>query len=106
MIFPEPAANLRWYGRPEPDTCERLARQTKSSAKPSKKAPPREPQCLTSGGISMRNTFAALVACAGIGLASPALAQNKIQDKTVRIGVLNDMSSLYADIGGPNSVVA
>ncbi|HMN73470.1 MAG TPA: ABC transporter substrate-binding protein, partial [Rhodoblastus sp.] len=27
-------------------------------------------------------------------------------DKTVKIGVLNDMSSLYADIGGPNSVVA
>ena len=28
------------------------------------------------------------------------------QDKTVTIGVLNDMSSLYADIGGPGSVVA
>jgi branched-chain amino acid transport system substrate-binding protein len=27
-------------------------------------------------------------------------------DKVVKIGVLNDMSSLYADIGGPNSVVA
>ena len=27
-------------------------------------------------------------------------------DKIVKIGVLNDMSSLYADIGGPNSVVA
>ncbi len=35
-------------------------------------------------------------------LASPALAQ----DKNVKIGVLNDMSSLYADIGGPHSVVA
>ncbi|MFT4098550.1 MAG: ABC transporter substrate-binding protein [Rhodoblastus sp.] len=34
--------------------------------------------------------------------AAPALAQ----DKNVKIGVLNDMSSLYADIGGPNSVVA
>ncbi len=45
---------------------------------------------------------AALIACAGLGLATPALAQ----DKTVKIGVLNDMSSLYADIGGPNSVVA
>jgi branched-chain amino acid transport system substrate-binding protein len=44
---------------------------------------------------------AALIACA-VGLATPALAQ----DKTVKIGVLNDMSSLYADIGGPNSVVA
>src|SRR6202012_2963134 len=27
-------------------------------------------------------------------------------DKVVKIGVLNDMSSLYADIGGPNAVVA
>ena len=46
--------------------------------------------------------LAALIAVAGLGLAAPALAQ----DKTVKIGVLNDMSSLYADIGGPNSVVA
>ncbi len=46
--------------------------------------------------------LAALIAVAGIGLAAPAFAQ----DKTVKIGVLNDMSSLYADIGGPNSVVA
>jgi branched-chain amino acid transport system substrate-binding protein len=45
---------------------------------------------------------AALIACAALTFASPALAQ----DKTVKIGVLNDMSSLYADIGGPNSVVA
>jgi branched-chain amino acid transport system substrate-binding protein len=44
----------------------------------------------------------ALIALAGLGLTGPALAQ----DKTVKIGVLNDMSSLYADIGGPNSVVA
>ncbi len=34
--------------------------------------------------------------------ATPALAQ----DKTAKIGVLNDMSSLYADIGGPNAIVA
>jgi branched-chain amino acid transport system substrate-binding protein len=45
---------------------------------------------------------AALIACAGLLLATPAFAQ----DKTVKIGVLNDMSGLYADIGGPNSVVA
>jgi branched-chain amino acid transport system substrate-binding protein len=46
--------------------------------------------------------YAALIACAGLGFATSALAQ----DKTVKIGVLNDMSSLYADIGGANSVVA
>jgi branched-chain amino acid transport system substrate-binding protein len=45
---------------------------------------------------------AAIIALACAGLAAPAFAQ----DKTVKIGVLNDMSSLYADIGGPNSVLA
>lgn len=46
--------------------------------------------------------YAALLTCASLGLAGSASAQ----DKTVKIGVLNDMSSLYADIGGPNSVAA
>src|SRR5258707_9590155 len=46
--------------------------------------------------------YAVFIALAGISFAAPAFAQ----DKTVKIGVLNDMSSLYADIGGPNSVVA
>jgi branched-chain amino acid transport system substrate-binding protein len=45
---------------------------------------------------------AALLALAAFGFASSALAD----DKNVKIGVLNDMNSLYADIGGPNSVVA
>src|ERR1700730_7560078 len=61
---------------------------------------------LTRGGIQSRTTLsrrtAALIALAGIGFAAPAFAQ----DKTIKIGVLNDMSSLYADIGGPNSVLA
>src|ERR1700716_3511917 len=54
----------------------------------------------------MRTTLArhsaAFIALACACFAGPAWAQ----DKTVKIGVLNDMSSLYADIGGPNSVVA
>ncbi|MGQ0687069.1 ABC transporter substrate-binding protein [Bradyrhizobium sp.] len=45
---------------------------------------------------------AALIVLAGFSLASPAFAQ----DKNIKIGVLNDMSSLYADIGGPNSLAA
>jgi branched-chain amino acid transport system substrate-binding protein len=45
---------------------------------------------------------AALLAVAGFGFATQAFAD----DKVVKIGVLNDMSSLYADIGGPNAVVA
>jgi branched-chain amino acid transport system substrate-binding protein len=54
----------------------------------------------------MRTTLArrhaALLAFAGLGFATSALAQ----DKMVKIGVLNDMTSLYADIGGANTVVA
>src|SRR6201981_2173703 len=50
---------------------------------------------------SARRT-AALVAFAAFGFATSALAD----DKNVKIGVLNDMNSLYADIGGPNSVLA
>lgn len=46
--------------------------------------------------------YAALLTCASLGFAGSASGQ----DKTVKIGVLNDMSSLYADIGGPNSVAA
>ena len=44
----------------------------------------------------------ALVAVAGFAMAAPALAD----DQAVKIGVLTDMSSLYADINGPNTVVA
>ncbi|MCX7894302.1 MAG: ABC transporter permease, partial [Burkholderiales bacterium] len=34
------------------------------------------------------------------------IAQAQISDGVVKIGVLSDMSSLYADIGGPGSVLA
>jgi branched-chain amino acid transport system substrate-binding protein len=44
-------------------------------------------------------------ALAIIGLASSA-AQAQISDDVVRIGVLNDQSSLYADAGGPGTVTA
>src|SRR6516165_10241698 len=52
--------------------------------------------------VATARRTAALIAFAAFGLATPALAD----DKNVKIGVLNDMNSLYADIGGPNSVVA
>jgi branched-chain amino acid transport system substrate-binding protein len=45
---------------------------------------------------------AALLAAAGSAIATSAFAD----DKVVKIGVLTDMSSLYADINGPNAVVA
>ncbi|GLH81787.1 ABC transporter permease [Bradyrhizobium sp. SSBR45G] len=46
--------------------------------------------------------MAALLAATALSFAGSAFAD----DKVVKIGVLNDMSSLYADIGGPNSVAA
>ncbi|RJF78963.1 ABC transporter substrate-binding protein [Rhodopseudomonas palustris] len=52
--------------------------------------------------VALSRRRAIALALASAAFASPALAQ----DKTAKIGVLNDMSSLYADIGGPNSVVA
>jgi branched-chain amino acid transport system substrate-binding protein len=52
--------------------------------------------------ITLAWRTAALFAFTGFGFATSALAD----DKVVKIGVLNDMSSLYADIGGPNAVVA
>ncbi|KJC59173.1 ABC transporter permease [Bradyrhizobium sp. LTSPM299] len=54
---------------------------------------------------TLARRYAVLLACAGLSLATPAFAQDK-KDKNVKIGVLNDMSGLYADIGGPNSVAA
>ncbi len=51
-----------------------------------------------------RNTLSSLIAC--LGVAGAGLAQAQISDNVVRIGVMNDMSGLYADIGGPGSVVA
>jgi len=52
--------------------------------------------------IARPRHLAALLALAGLGFATSASAD----DKVVKIGVLNDMSSLYADIGGPNAVLA
>src|SRR3954471_14783509 len=44
---------------------------------------------------------------AAVSLAFAAAgAQAQVSDGVVKIGVLSDMSSLYADIGGPGSVAA
>jgi branched-chain amino acid transport system substrate-binding protein len=42
---------------------------------------------------------------AAVGFGAPA-ARAQISDNVVKIGVLNDQSGLYADLGGPGSVVA
>ncbi len=49
-------------------------------------------------------SLAATGLVASLGIASPAWSQ--VSDDVVRIGVLNDMSSLYADINGPGGVLA
>ena len=51
-----------------------------------------------------RNALWSLMA--GLGLLAAASAQAQISGNVVKIGVMNDMSGLYADIGGPGSVVA
>ncbi|MBH1962817.1 MAG: ABC transporter substrate-binding protein [Comamonadaceae bacterium] len=43
---------------------------------------------------------------AAVGLTAAGFAQAQISGNTVKIGVLNDMSGVYADIGGPASVIA
>jgi branched-chain amino acid transport system substrate-binding protein len=51
-----------------------------------------------------RNLLSMLVAAAcGLGAAA---AQAQISDGVIKIGVMNDMSGLYADLTGPGSVVA
>ncbi len=47
---------------------------------------------------------ASLAFAAGVAIAGPAVAQ--ISGDAVKIGVLTDMSSLYADLAGPGSVTA
>jgi branched-chain amino acid transport system substrate-binding protein len=49
--------------------------------------------------------FALTAAGAGLILGAPN-AYAQVSDDVVRIGVLNDQSGLYADLGGPGSVVA
>jgi branched-chain amino acid transport system substrate-binding protein len=54
-----------------------------------------------------RKLSALLVAGASASLAAlPGAANAQISDDVVKIGVLSDMSGLYADIGGPGSVLA
>jgi branched-chain amino acid transport system substrate-binding protein len=54
---------------------------------------------------AVRCQFALISAVASLLLAGSA-ATAQVSDDIVRIGVLNDQSGLYADLGGPGSVVA
>src|SRR5438105_3185247 len=55
----------------------------------------------------MRRTLVSIAIAASLAaLGTVAHAQSKISGDTVKIGVLNDMSGLYSDLGGPGSVAA
>jgi branched-chain amino acid transport system substrate-binding protein len=51
----------------------------------------------------IKRTILSLAVAAAFGAGA---AEAQISDNVIKIGVLSDMSSLYADIGGPGSVVA
>ena len=53
----------------------------------------------------MKPKLSSLVAAVALAFAGGA-AQAQISGNVVKIGVMNDMSGVYADIGGPGSVVA
>src|ERR1051325_6853111 len=54
-----------------------------------------------------RHRLVSAVAAATVMACAPeALAQSRISNDTVKLGVLTDMSSLYADNSGPGSVAA
>jgi branched-chain amino acid transport system substrate-binding protein len=57
--------------------------------------------------VRVRSSVISTLAAAGliVGLGAPA-ARAQISDDVVRIGVLNDESGLFADLGGPGSVTA
>jgi len=48
----------------------------------------------------------ALISALAIACTGATAAHAQVSDDVVRIGVLNDQSGLYADLGGPGSVVA
>src|SRR4051794_12482439 len=53
-----------------------------------------------------RFVAAGALTLAAIGSAGTHPARAQVSDNVVKIGVLTDMSSLYADINGPGAVVA
>ena len=53
-----------------------------------------------------RRVLGGMAAISAFSLAAPYVARGQGTDKVIRIGVLNDQSSLYADLTGQGSVVA
>ena len=55
--------------------------------------------------LTMKRKLLSTLLAAAFGMAAGA-AQAQISDGVIKIGVMNDMSGVYADIGGPGSVLA
>jgi branched-chain amino acid transport system substrate-binding protein len=53
----------------------------------------------------MKRKLLSTLVAAAFGVAAGA-AQAQITDGVIKIGVMNDMSGLYADISGPGALVA
>jgi branched-chain amino acid transport system substrate-binding protein len=53
-----------------------------------------------------KNRFTLLAWAAAAALGATGAAQAQISDGVIKIGVMNDMSGLYADLTGPGSVIA
>ena len=51
-------------------------------------------------------TYRLLIIVAAIGLVAAPAARAQVSDGIIKIGVLTDMSSLYADLSGQGSVIA
>ena len=57
--------------------------------------------------IKMKRRLISALIAATFGISGVAFAQQgKLSDNVIKIGVLTDMSGLYADIGGPGAVIA
>src|SRR5499426_3358102 len=56
--------------------------------------------------MSAVHKLSAAVGLALAAMGAPMVANAQVSDGVIKIGVLSDMSSLYADIGGPGSVAA
>src|SRR5437016_14367074 len=79
-------------------------------------SPPRPRSCTTTSGYNraslnrkernQRMIKYWLVIMAALGLAAAPAAQAQVSDGVIKIGVLTDMSSLYADLSGQRSVIA
>ena len=54
----------------------------------------------------MRLVVRAALGLLAVAVVGTATASAQVSDDVVRIGVLNDQSNVYADIGGPGSVIA